>query len=97
MNEAPVTQQASAATTVAPDPMTLAPGETLYTVVGGDSLSEIAEETGRTVEELRERQAFLLNEWRGYCLANARTKPGACVDVVIKGLRLVIPAADRPQ
>lgn len=89
---APKEPVAEPAPAVQVDPPALAPGEIYYVVQRGDTLSQIAAFNRVTTDELEARNAPVLDEWRGECLAKAKEKPGACVKVVYPGRKLVVPA-----
>lgn len=73
------------------DPLALAPGEIYYVVQRGDTLSQIAAFNEVPMGMFEARNAPVLDEWRGECLAKAKDKPGACVKVVYPGRKLVVP------
>lgn len=87
--KAPAAQDPSRTAITAP---TLAPGEQIYRIREGDTLSEIAAIQHVTVEAIEQRNRDVLDDWRGECLAKTTREPGACAKAIFAGRDLVMPA-----
>lgn len=79
------------------EPPTLAPGEYVYDIESGDSLSVIAMGNGVTVEALKARNAVTLARWETRCKYYRTENPESCGGIIWVNEGIVIPAGGSPS
>lgn len=78
------------------EPPVLAPGEYIYDIELGDSLSFIAEAHSVTVEALKVRNATALARWEMICKSRRTKNPKSCEGIIWLNESIVIPAGGTP-